>query len=115
MKPKRSPWGADGSQPHPNPTDENIDYDAAPLHFDANGVAAVALNYSDVGQVRLHAQVSLPASGNDPAITLSGSSNEFVVKPHTLAVSAVTSANTTLNPGSTSGGPGFAVGWRVFN
>ena len=78
-------------------------------------MAAVALNYSDVGQVRLHAQVSLPASGNDPAITLSGSSNEFVVKPHTLAVSAVTSANTTLNPGSTSGGPGFAAAGEVFH
>ena len=78
-------------------------------------MAAVALNYSDVGQVQLHAQVPLPASDNDPAITLSGSSNEFVVKPHTLAVSAVTSASNVPNPGTTSGGTGFVAAGELFH
>lgn len=104
-----------GSPAHSNPAGGAINYAAVPLNFDASGVAAVALNYSDVGQVQLHAQVPLPASDNDPAITLSGSSNEFVVKPHTLAVSAVTSASNVPNPGTTSGGTGFVAAGELFH
>lgn len=105
----------DGSPAQPNPADSGINYATVPLSFDANGMAAVPLNYSDVGQVRLHAQLPLPASGNNPAITLAGSSNEFVVKPYTLVVSAVTSASNTPNPGTTNSGDGFVAAGEVFH
>src|SRR5690606_6732941 len=59
-----------------------INYSDVPLVFDAAGVADLSLYFTDVGQVRLHGELQLPAQGADPAITLRGSSTEFVVKPH---------------------------------
>lgn len=73
------------------------------LTFDNTGTASIPLNYSDVGQVRLSAQLKLSASGNDPEITLSGSSTDFVVKPHTLAVSLVQTLGGVNNPAGTTG------------
>lgn len=59
-----------------------INYSDVPLVFDAAGVANLSLYFTDVGQVRLHGELQLPVQGADPAITLRGSSAEFVVKPH---------------------------------
>lgn len=80
------------------------------LNFNVNGLASIPINYTDVGRLRLHAQLNLPANGNDPAVNLIGSSNEFVVKPYTLAVSAVSG-----NPGTTSGGAGFIAAGENFS
>ncbi len=79
-----------------------ISYSAQNLTFDATGTATIPFNYTDVGQVKLYAQLALAATGNDPAITLSGSSTDFVVKPYTLAVSSVLTAASVANPGGTS-------------
>lgn len=80
------------------------------LTFDAAGTASIPLNFTDVGQVRLYANLALAASGNDPAVTLTGSSSPFVVRPYTLAVSAVTG-----NPGTTNAGTGFMASGDDFS
>jgi MSHA biogenesis protein MshQ len=87
-----------------------IVYSSQNLTFDATGTASIPFSYTDVGQVKLHAQLALPASGSDPAITLSGSSNDFVVRPYTLAVSSVLTAAGGANPGGTSAS-GAAAGF----
>jgi hypothetical protein len=51
------------------------------LTFDASGSAPFTVNYLDAGQIQLHATTSLAAVAPDPAATLSGSSNNFVVRP----------------------------------
>ncbi|HSC66353.1 MAG TPA: DUF6701 domain-containing protein [Cellvibrio sp.] len=81
-----------------------ITYNSVTLNFNASGIASIPFKYTDVGQVQLHAQVDLPGSTNDPAVTLVGNSNSFTVKPHAIVV---TGAVQTLppykaNPGGTS-------------
>lgn len=78
-------------------------YTSVNLTFDNTGTAPLPVEYSDVGQVRLSAQLGLSASGNDPAINLVGSSNDFIVKPYTLAVSSVKTNAGSVNPKATSG------------
>lgn len=72
------------------------------LIFNANGEAPIPFNYSDVGRIRLHASLPLGISGNNPAITLIGSSDSFVVRPDRLVVSAVQRSNGTNNPSKTT-------------
>lgn len=79
-----------------------ISYRPVNLVFNNNGEAPLAINYSDVGQVTLHAQLTLTASGNSPAITLTGSSDPFVVKPNSIVISKVQRLNGTNNPGGTT-------------
>ena len=89
-------------------------YQPVTLTFNGSGVASIPFRYSDVGLIRLHGQLALGASGNNPAITLSGSSSEFVVKPHTLAISAVTNLADVANPATTSSGAGFVAAGEKF-
>lgn len=87
------------------------------LTFNANGEAPIPFNYADVGRVRLHASLPLAASGNNPAITLAGSSSDFVVRPERLAVTAVQRSNGTNNPGGTTAlgaAAGFAAAGEAF-
>jgi MSHA biogenesis protein MshQ len=85
-------------------------YTNVSLSFDGQGSAAIPMIYSDVGQVSLLASLSLAATATDPAITLSGTSNSIVVKPYTLAVSAVQTTGGVANPGGTSAS-GAAAGF----
>jgi|GEM_PF-2924713 len=87
------------------------------LNFNASGVANIPLNYSDVGQVRLQAQVDLPDSPSGPAVTIKGDSNPFVVKPYTLKVTSAVQAAApfTANPGTKGSGPGFIPADEAFN
>ncbi len=64
------------------------------LHFDANGTAAFSMVYCDVGQIRLHASLTLAASpaDNEPEVTLTGTSNTFTNVPFGYDVSALTAA-----------------------
>lgn len=101
---------AGGTSIASNPNGTPSSYTPVSLTFDGNGTANVPINYSDVGLVKLYASFDVPASGNDPAITLTGSSNDFVVKPYTLAVSNVTTQAGGANPGGT-GGAGAASGF----
>jgi MSHA biogenesis protein MshQ len=62
------------------------------LNFDANGSAPMVVRYDDVGQITLNARkIAIPFVGSTN-ITLSGSSNSFVVAPHHFGFSAVTPA-----------------------
>jgi MSHA biogenesis protein MshQ len=102
--------GIGGTAASSNPSYTNV-----PLTFDSNGTASVPFNYSDVGQIALHAQLSLAASGNDPAITLTAPAATPVVKPYQIRVNSVTMANATgTNPGSTSSGSGFVAAGTPF-
>ncbi|WP_049723801.1 DUF6701 domain-containing protein [Gilvimarinus polysaccharolyticus] len=87
---------------------------AVNLNFNANGFAAIPLMYTDVGAVRLHGALTLPEEGNNPAITVTGASNSFVVKPYTLAVSSVNRADATANPETQSAGAGFVAAGEAF-
>ena len=64
-------------------------YTAVTMTFDSNGNAPLTLNYSDVGQVTLHAS---KATSGSLLTTLTGASNAFVVAPASFAFSAITSA-----------------------
>lgn len=67
------------------------------VSFDATGTALLPANaYSDVGLLRLHAQIDLaegaenPPAVPDPAMTLTGQSiNDVVVKPYRLVAAAI--------------------------
>ena len=65
------------------------------MTFDANGNAPFTFNYSDVGQTTLWANKILGS------VTLSGSSNAFVVKPHHFVLSnIVRTSDSFANPGA---------------
>lgn len=97
-------------QSNPLASGANPTYSSVNLTFDSAGTASIPLKYTDVGQVKLFAQLALAASGNDPATTISGTSNNFVVKPHTLAVTSVQTLGGVNNPGGTNA-PGLAAGF----
>jgi len=98
-----------------NNNNASINYQAVVLNFNASGIASIPFNYSDVGSIRMHAQLNLnPVVGNDPAITLYGNSGDFVVKPHTLAISSVTNLANVANPGTTNTGSGFVAAGEKF-
>src|SRR5690625_392913 len=61
-------------------------YTPVDLLFDSNGVASIPFSYTDVGRIRVHGQLPLPAEDEQPAIELSGASNPFVVRPYSLKV-----------------------------
>ena len=84
------------------------------LTFAANGSVPLAMNYTDVGQLSLHASLTLPEQLPEPAITLNGSSNAFVVRPHTLAVVQAMRQNGSANPGTTNAGDGFVAAGEAF-
>lgn len=86
-----------------NANGASITYSASQnLAFNASGIASIPINYSDVGKVKIYATMSLAASGNDPAITLTANSGDFIVKPYTLAASAIQTSGAVANPGGTS-------------
>lgn len=95
--------------------DGSVVYSNKAVNFNATGAANIPFNYSDVGQIRLLARLALNAGGGEPAYTFTGVSNDFVVKPHSLVVSAVTTASNINNPGTTSSGAGFVAAGEKFN
>lgn len=82
--------------------------------FDSEGFASIPFEYSDVGQIRLLGSLDVPASAEDPAVTLTGVSSEFVVKPHTLVLVSAEDAAGNASPGTTSGGSGFVAAGETF-
>jgi len=85
------------------------------LTFNASGSAPLTMRYTDVGQLALHASLALAEQSPDPAITLNGSSNAFVVRPHTLAVVQALRQNGSANPATQTGGNGFVAAGEPFN
>ena len=89
--------GGPGDTLADNPQGSSANSNGVDLTFDAFGVATWTMNYLDAGQIRLHASYLVPASGPDPAVTLTGASNPFVVVPAGLCVSSPdTNANCSL-------------------
>ncbi|MEX1033070.1 MAG: DUF6701 domain-containing protein, partial [Cellvibrionaceae bacterium] len=91
-----------------------IGYTNVNLAFDAQGFAAIPFSFSDVGALRLHAQLDLPAEADDPAITVAGSSSEFVVVPYTFVITTVETPGGVANPGTQAGGSGFVAAGDPF-
>lgn len=80
-----------------------ITYTNITLAFDANGFASIPLEYSDVGRIRLHGRVHLPAEGDEPEIFIPGTSSEFIVKPYTFEVVRVEKPDGTLHSNPADG------------
>ncbi|WP_331350863.1 DUF6701 domain-containing protein [Cellvibrio sp. UBA7671] len=97
-------FNVNGAQIAANNNAVAVTYNNVNLTFNANGEAPMTINYSDVGQVTLHGRLKIDASGNNPELTISASSNPFVVKPYTLAVTSVaqTASPFKPNPAGTS-------------
>lgn len=62
---------------------------AVSLSFDGNGSAPITVRYDDVGQITLNASKTVVPFGGATAVTLNGSSNVFVVRPHHFDLSAI--------------------------
>ena len=88
-------------QPNANVANPVV-YGDVSLAFDANGSAQIPINYSDVGQVQLFASLALAQTSTEPAYTLTGSSNLFVVKPHQIKVFGVSTVGNVSNLGRTN-------------
>jgi hypothetical protein len=65
---------------------------AVSLSFDANGSAPITVRYDDAGQITLNNSLTVTPFGGATAITLTGSSNAYVVAPHHFGFSGVTAA-----------------------
>ncbi len=65
---------------------------AVSLAFDSNASAPIAVRYDDVGQITLNVSKTLTPFTGATAITLTGSSNAFVVVPHHFGFSGVTAS-----------------------
>ncbi len=83
-----------------------ITYSTVNLTF-TDGEAPLSIEYSDAGQVTLSGQLTLAASGFNPTITLTGTSDPFVVKPQTLTTYKITNLTNTDSPATTNTGNGF--------
>ncbi|MFT5082813.1 MAG: hypothetical protein ACI9Y1_000848 [Lentisphaeria bacterium] len=96
------------------PIDENnfasvANFQTVNLNFDADGEAPFTLTYFDAGNIRLHAQLDLPAAGGEPAFTLLGTSDSSTVKPAGLTITAITDGAGNANPATTTTGAGFTA------
>ncbi|MCC7546774.1 MAG: LamG domain-containing protein [Burkholderiales bacterium] len=79
-------------------------YTSRNLLFGSHGMAAFTLDYPDAGAIRLHARYAIPpGGGGSPSNSMTGASNSFVVKPHTLVLSDIRrSGDGFANPGAGS-------------
>ena len=92
-----------------------ISYTLLPLSFNASGTAQLRFRYTDVGKIALQAELNIAATGNEPAITLVSPPADFVVRPSSINVTAVTMANGVgNNPATTGAGVGFVAAGTPF-
>lgn len=90
------------------------DFQAVMLTFDALGSAPFQFAYYDVGKIRLHAKLDLPASGSESAFSLQGSSDSTTVYPADLLITGIQTQGLANNPGTTTAGAGFVVAGTPF-
>jgi len=88
--------------------DVNSGYTPVPITFDATGTGTLNFNYFDVGQIQLAAQAALPV-GSSGNVTVSGSSNPFIVSPFgfDIAVNGDPYADDGNDPVYTTAGAAF--------
>jgi MSHA biogenesis protein MshQ len=58
-----------------------LTYTNLDMLFDAEGRAPLSFNFPDAGKIQLHASISVAENLPDPAFTLVGNTNEFIVRP----------------------------------
>jgi MSHA biogenesis protein MshQ len=58
-----------------------LTYTNLDMLFDAEGRAPLSFNFPDAGKIQLHASISVVENLPDPAFTLIGNTNEFIVRP----------------------------------
>ena len=104
-----TPTGGSATGIEDNNSGASLAYQAVNLVFNGSGYAPIPLVYKDVGRIRLYGALTVPASGNNPALTVTGSSNEFISKPADLVVSVAS------NPATTASGSGFITAGTNFN
>ena len=104
-----TPTGGSATGIEDNNSGATIAYQSVDLVFNANGYAPIPLIYKDVGSTKLYGAMTTPASGNNPPLAVTGTSNTFVSKPADLSVSVAS------NPGTTSSGSGFIAAGTNFN
>jgi len=104
-----TPTGGSATGIEDNNSGATIAYQSVDLVFNANGYAPISLIYKDVGSTKLYGAMATPASGNNPPLAVTGTSNTFVSKPADLSVSVAS------NPGTTSSGSGFIAAGTNFN
>lgn len=99
-----------------NPAGQTAGRTAIPLTFNAQGVADFNFRYTDVGELRLYANLVLPAEPDAPALTLTAESSPFVVKPHTIQFveAAQLPYRANSNPGTRQSGVGFWSAGKPF-
>lgn len=80
-------------------------FTAVSLTFDANSQAQLPNNlYHDTGDIALYAKHTIPATVDNPAVTLVGDSDQLYVRPYEFLISASTSSAVELDNTSDSGG-----------
>jgi MSHA biogenesis protein MshQ len=65
---------------------DSLAYTNLDMVFDGSGGAPFSFTFPDAGKIQLHANFVVPESSPDPAFTLTGSSNEFIVRPFVFAL-----------------------------
>jgi MSHA biogenesis protein MshQ len=81
-------------------------YSDVDMLFDGEAKAPLVLNYSDAGQMQLHASFTVPAT----SAVLTGPSNQFVVRPFVLGFPSVV-AGAVANPEGDEAGPDASTGF----
>ncbi|MDI3324328.1 LamG domain-containing protein [Pontibacterium granulatum] len=76
-------------------------YTTVPVSFNSSGQATLNLNYSDAGQIKVHAAAELAVTGATTKASIAGSSNAFTVAPAGLCVEA-TDANAACATGDST-------------
>lgn len=85
------------------------EYESVDLDFDATGTATLVLNYQDAGQIQVYASAEVDvANGGAEKVTVTGTSNSFVVRPFALRLVDIEDSSGNANPGGDeTAGSGF--------
>ena len=96
-----------------------LNYTAVDMVFDVTGSAPFSFNFPDAGLIDLHASLAITATTTppNPAFTLLGSSNEFVVRPFAFELLFDTNSTAADASGSkfVSAGEDFSMQVRAVN
>lgn len=90
-------------------------YQTVNLRFGADSRAPLAFEYDDVGFMSLHARYQMLLSDGTPSGQfIRGTSNEFVVKPYTIAFAYIRDSGGVDNPATQGAGAGFVAAGEDF-